>query len=172
LKNLLKLMEGSESNYSEAMDRGTTHATIREAEAGEEERILPMFEWLFAAPGSVPPGWDPGDAERPLAETIAGSDSVVLVAEDGERMVGFCTAYMTIESVRFGRRCWVEELVVDPGRRSQGIGAALLAAARRWAADRKATHLKLDSGIARVDAHRFYEQEGATWKSYSYSWLL
>ena len=147
-------------------------ATIREARPGEEERILPMFEWLFAPPGSIPPGWDPGDAERPLAETIAAAGSVVLVAEDGGRMVGFCTAYMTLESIRFGLRCWVEELVVDPERRSEGIGAALLAEARRWAAERKASHLKLDSGIARVDAHRFYEQEGATWKSYSYSWLL
>jgi GNAT superfamily N-acetyltransferase len=147
-------------------------ATIREARPGEEERILPMFEWLFAPPGSVPAGWDPGDAERPLAETIASAGSVVLVAEDGDRMVGFCTAYMTLESIRFGLRCWVEELAVDPERRSEGIGAALLAEARRWAAERKASHLKLDSGIARVDAHRFYEQEGATWKSYSYSWLL
>ncbi len=147
-------------------------ATIREVRPGEEELILPMFEWLFAPPGSIPPGWDPGDAERPLAETIAGPGSVVLVAEDGDRMVGFCTAYMTLESVRFGLRCWVEELVVDPGRRYEGIGARLLGEARRWAAERKATHLKLDSGIARVDAHRFYEQEGATWKSYSYSWLL
>jgi GNAT superfamily N-acetyltransferase len=147
-------------------------ATIREARPGEEEQILPMFEWLFAPPGSVPAGWDPGDAERPLAETIASAGSVVLVAEDGDRMVGFCTAYMTLESIRFGLRCWVEELAVDPERRSEGIGAALLAEARRWAAERKASHLKLDSGIARVDAHRFYEQEGATWKSYSYSWLL
>ena len=147
-------------------------ATIREARPGEEERILPMFEWLFAPPGSIPRGWDPGDAERPLTETIAAAGSTVLVAEDGDRMVGFCTAYMTLESIRFGLRCWVEELVVDPERRSEGIGAALLAEARRWAAERKATHVKLDSGIARVDAHRFYEQEGATWKSYSYSWLL
>ena len=147
-------------------------ATIREARPGEEERILLMFEWLFAPPGSIPPGWDPGDAERPLTETIAAAGSTVLVAEDGDRMVGFCTAYMTLESIRFGLRCWVEELVVDPERRSEGIGAGLLVEARRWAAERKATHLKLDSGIARVDAHRFYEQEGATWKSYSYSWLL
>ena len=131
-----------------------------------------MYPWLFAAPGSTPPGWDPVRAGQLLTETIIAPDSVVLVAEDGDRMVGFCTAYMTIESVRFGRRCWAEELAVDPARRSQGIGAELLTAARNWAAERGATHLKLDSGIDRVEAHRFYEREGATWKSYSYSWLL
>jgi GNAT superfamily N-acetyltransferase len=154
-------------NYS-----GHMTATIREARPGEEERILPMFEWLFAPPGSTPPEWDPDRAGRVLSDAIAAPESVVLVAEEDEQMIGFCTAYMTVESIRFGRRCWVEELVVEPERRSDGIGARLLGEARGWAAERKATHLKLDSGIARLDAHRFYEQEGATWKSYSYSWLL
>ncbi|HEY8778571.1 MAG TPA: GNAT family N-acetyltransferase [Solirubrobacterales bacterium] len=147
-------------------------ATIREARPGEEERILPMFEWLFEPPGATPPKWDLDHARAVLTDAITGPGSMVLLAEDGDRMVGFCTAYMTLESIRFGLRCWVEELVVDPERRSEGIGAGLLVEAQRWAAERKATHLKLDSGIARVDAHRFYEQEGATWKSYSYSWLL
>jgi GNAT superfamily N-acetyltransferase len=147
-------------------------AQIREAEPGEEQKVLEMYPWLFPAPGSTPPGWDPARAERPLTETIISPESVVLVADDGDRMVGFCSAYMTIESVRFGRRCWVEELAVDPERRSEGVGAALLKAACQWAAERGASHLKLDSGIDRVDAHRFYEREGATWKSYSYSWLL
>jgi GNAT superfamily N-acetyltransferase len=147
-------------------------AEIREAEAGEEQKVLEMYPWLFAAPGSTPRGWDPVRAQRSLTQTIIAPDSVVLVADDGARMVGFCSAYMTIESVRFGRRCWVEELAVDPERRSEGIGAGLLKAARRWAAERGASHLKLDSAIDRVDAHRFYEREGATWKSYSYSWLL
>jgi GNAT superfamily N-acetyltransferase len=143
---------------------------IREASAGEEERILPMFEWLFAPPGSTPPRWDLANARRLLSETIAGPGSVVLVAEEEDRMLGFCTAYMTIESIRFGRRCWVEELAVDPDRRSEGIGTELLAEARRWAAERKASHLKLDSAVSRTDAHRFYEREGGIGKAFSYSW--
>jgi GNAT superfamily N-acetyltransferase len=147
-------------------------AEIREAQPGEEGRVLEMYPWLFAAPGSTPPGWEEARAERRLTETIIAPESVVLVAEDGDRMVGFCSAYMTIESVRFGRRCWVEELAVDPERRSEGIGAGLLRAARQWAAERGASHLKLDSAIGRVDAHRFYEREGATAKSYSYAWPL
>ena len=147
-------------------------ATIREARPGEEERILPMFEWLFAPPGSTPPGWDTVRAKRPLAETIAGPDSVALVAEEGDRMIGLCTAYITIESVRFGRRCLVEELAVDPERRSEGIGAALLDAAKAWARGAGATHLELDSGLAREDAHRFYEREKPSWKSYSFGWEL
>jgi GNAT superfamily N-acetyltransferase len=74
--------------------------------------------------------------------------------------------------VRFGRRCWVEDLAVDPESRSQGIGAALLAEARRWAEARGATHLELDTAEARTDARRFYERERPSWRSISYAWRL
>jgi GNAT superfamily N-acetyltransferase len=131
-----------------------------------------MFEWLFESPGMTPPAWDPATATRRLTAAIVAPDSVVLVAEDGDRMVGFCTAYITIESVRFGRRCLVEELAVDPRRRSQGIGKALLEAAKDWARGAGASHLELDSGIDRAEAHRFYEREDPSWKSYSYGWVL
>jgi GNAT superfamily N-acetyltransferase len=79
---------------------------------------------------------------------------------------------MDFDSVRFGRRCWVEDLAVDPQRRSEGIGKALLDAAKEWARGAGATHLELDSGLARTDAHRFYEREGLSWKSYSFGWEL
>ncbi len=145
---------------------------IREAQPGEEQRLLEMFPWLFAEPGSTPPNWDPAAAGRRLTETLIAPESVVLVAEDGGRMVGFCSAYITIDSVRFGRRCLVEELAVDPERRSQGVGKMLLDAAKDWARGAGATHLELDSGIARTDAHRFYERERPSWKSYSFGWEL
>jgi GNAT superfamily N-acetyltransferase len=151
---------------------GTVDFEVREARAGEEERVLPMYEWLFAPPGSRPAGWDLERARRGLSELIASDDSALLVAEADGELVGFCTAYMTIDSTRFGRRCWVEELAVDPERRSLGIGAALLARAREWARERGATHLKLDSSVARTDAHRFYEREKPSWRAISYSWEL
>ena len=45
------------------------------------------------------------------------------------------------------------------------MGKALLDAAKDWARERGATHLELDSGEARTDAHRFYEREGPSWRS-------
>jgi GNAT superfamily N-acetyltransferase len=83
-----------------------------------------------------------------------------------------CTAYLDLDSVRFGPRCWVEDLAVDPGTRSQGVGHALLGAARRWARDAGATHLELDTAEARTDARRFYERERPSWRSISYAWKL
>jgi GNAT superfamily N-acetyltransferase len=149
-----------------------SETAIRHARLEEVGTIVPLYGWLFAPPGSRPDAWDPERAADALAGAIGSEDSAVLVAEHDGRLIGFCTAYIDLESVRFGRRCWVEDLAVDPDRRSEGVGAALLAQARDWARGRGATHLELDSAEARTDAHRFYEREDASWRSISYSWVL
>lgn len=146
--------------------------TIRPAREDEVERVLPLYEALFEAPGSRPETWDEGRAARALADAIRSRDSAVLVAERGGRLVGVCTAYLDLDSVRFGLRCWVEDLAVEPESRSQGVGAALLADARGWAHAAGATHLELDTADSRTDAQRFYQRERPSWRSISYAWKL
>jgi GNAT superfamily N-acetyltransferase len=147
-------------------------AKVREAAAGEVERVLGMYEWLFAPPGSVPPGWDPQRAREAIAAAIADPSSAVFVAEHRGELLGLCTAYLDMNSVRFGPRCWVEDLAVSPEHRSQGVGKALLDRAKEWARERGGTHLELDSGDARADAHRFYEREEPSWTSRCFAWEL
>jgi GNAT superfamily N-acetyltransferase len=146
--------------------------TIRDAEPGEEEQVLAMYEWLFARPGSKPEQWDPDTARPRLSDAIGSPRATILVAEDRGALIAFCTAYLELNSVRFGHRCWVEDFAVDPRQRSKGVGAALLNAVKDWARKAGATHLELDSGLARADAHRFYEREGATRQSYTFGWAL
>ena len=147
--------------------------TIRAAEPGEEDKIVPLYEWLFAPPGEVPPTWDERRAAVALRQAIDSHDSTVIVAEatDGD-LIGLCTAYQDLHSVRFGYRAWIEDLAVHPARRSQGVGKALLDAAKAWAKERGATHLELDSAETRSDAHRFYEREQPTLRSISFAWRL
>jgi GNAT superfamily N-acetyltransferase len=145
---------------------------VRAAEGDEAGAIVPLYEWLFAPPGSKPGAWDERRAEVALRQAIESHDSVVLVAEAEGDLIGFITGYQDLHSVRFGYRAWVEDFAVDPERRSQGVGKALLDAAKAWACERGATHLELDSALARTDAHRFYEREGAEYKSYSFGWTL
>jgi len=145
---------------------------VRHAVAGEEAAILELYEWLFAPPGSRPPAWDPRWARLALGRAVEAPDAAVLLADDGGELVGLCTAYLDLDSVRFGRRCWIEDLAVAPERRSRGVGASLLAAARDWARAGGATHLELDTGRNRVDAQRFYERERPAWSGISYTWML
>ena len=90
----------------------------------------------------------------------------------GGEIVGICTVKLDIESVRFGQRAWVEDLAVHPDHRSAGHGKALLDAAKDWGRERGASHLELDSGEARTDAHRFYDREQPSWRSINYGWEL
>lgn len=132
-----------------------------------------MYEWLFAAPGSRPPDWDAARAAVGLEQAINSRDSAVLVAADhAGGLIGLCTAYQDLHSIRFGYRAWIEDLVVDPRHRSRGVGKALLDAAKGWARERGAMHLELDSGLERTDAHRFYRREGSEYESVSFGWRL
>ena len=145
---------------------------VRPARVEEIDAVIGLYEWLFAPPGAPPPAWDERRAAVALREAIDSRDSQVLVADAGGSLVGLCTAYFDMFSVRYGHRVWVEDLAVDPDRRSQGVGKALLDAAKGWAKDRGATHLELDSGEARHDAHRFYEREVPSWRSVCFAWEL
>ena len=147
--------------------------TIRAARDDEIDAVLHMYEWLFDPPGYTPRWWDPRRARACLAEAIVAQTSTILVAEaTAGELAGIISAYLDLESVRFGRRCWVEDLAVAPSRRSAGIGKALLDSAKAWAKRHGATHLELDTGLAREDAQRFYEREQPSATGYSYSWIL
>jgi len=143
--------------------------TVRAARPDEAAAIVPLYDWLFAPPGGVPPWWDPEVAVVRVRGLIDSDRATVLVEDD---LSGFCTVVLDLPSVRFGQRAWVEDLAVDPVRRSTGIGKALLDAAKAWAVEHGATHLELDSGDGRLDAHRFYERERPSWTSRCFSWWL
>lgn len=154
------------------MRRRLSGTVVRAAEPDDVERLIVAYEWLFAPPGARPPGWNPRRATGALRRTVASPAATVLMATRNGELVGFCTAYDDIESVRFGRGVWVEDLAVHPEHRSQGIGKQLLDEAKRWGRARAATRLQLTSGEARTSAHRFYEREHPDLRSRCFSWRL
>ena len=147
--------------------------SIRAAQPDEVDAVLELYPLLFEPPGYTPRWWDLERARASLSRAIEEQNSTILVADAGEgELVGLVSAYLDLHSVRFGLRCWVEDLAVVPARRSAGIGKALLDHAKAWAKERGATHLELDTGLARTDAQRFYEREQPTATGYCYSWAL
>lgn len=98
-------------------------------------------------------------AER-LTPLLGAADHVVLVAADaGDRPLGWI--HLTIEAgLEHAPAGGIHGLVVDEGHRGDGIGAALLAAGERWAAERGLDGMVVRSRVARERAHRFYEREG------------
>lgn len=140
--------------------------------AADVSDVVVACNWLFAPPGSVPAQWDPTECAARLNELVHAADGTGFVADDDGTIVGFATVYLDLVSIRRGQRAWLNELAVDPDRRSQGIGKQLLDAARAWARDNGATHVALDSSTTRVDAHRFYVREDPDWQAHVFGWEL
>lgn len=142
------------------------------ARPDDVDSIVSAYEWLFAPPGRRPPKWDESLARQRLHHLITSSVGIVFTAKRNLQLVGFSTVYLDIESVRFGQRVWVEDLAVHPKFRSIGIGKLLLDSAKKWARSSGATHLTLESGLMRIDAHRFYQRENPSNTSMSFNWEL
>jgi GNAT superfamily N-acetyltransferase len=144
---------------------------IRPAALADEDRVLDLMEQLFEPPGAPPPGYTGDRGSFGFRWALDQPNADVLLAFDGDDLVGLSSVYADIESIRYGRRCWLQDLVVDKDQRSTGVGAALVAASSEWAREHGCTHLELASGAGRVDAHRFYEREGMQ-RSYNFMlWL-
>ena len=143
----------------------TAALTIRPATLADEAAALDLLEELFAPPGRRPPDYTRERAQANFRRYLESPDGDVLLAlrDDAKGApAGLASVYVDLPSLRFGQRCWLEDLVVASDSRGQGIGARLLDAATEWARERGCTHLELDSGNARKDAHRFYLAQGMT----------
>ena len=68
--------------------------------------------------------------------------------------------YRYMEMFAFGPLLYVDDLVTDSTRRSHGYGKAMLTWLNNEAKSHGCRFLTLDSGLKRLDAHRFYRREG------------
>jgi len=103
---------------------------------------------------------------RDYMDAVLANGGEMAVAVVGDRVVGIAVFRLLLST--FGRRLYVDDLVVDEAERSSGHGRLLL----DWCADegrrRGAHHLDLESGTHRTRAHRFYFREGMTIFGFSF----
>lgn len=92
-----------------------------------------------------------------LASLLSNDDQVVWIAEDEVGALGWLNARINrqLESPPYGE---IVGLVVTATRRSQGIGAALVAKAEDWAKEHGLDTIRVRSRIERNRAHGFYQQ--------------
>jgi GNAT superfamily N-acetyltransferase len=130
---------------------------IRAAGAEEIDAALELYQWLFE-----PSGYRHDIGKRPKRAKRSPRPS-----RTSTRPCSLPNQVLVSSSESSAFR--VEDLAVEPSRRSAGVGKALLDAAKAWAKMGGATHLELDTGLARTGAQRFYERENPIAKGYSYS---
>lgn len=105
---------------------------------------------------------DPEGARGFLSERMAKEESVLFLALDESRGLGFAQLYPSFSSVSMKRLWILNDLFVTPEARGRGVGAALLAEAARLAAKTQAKGLVLATATDNLPAQRLYE--GLGWK--------
>lgn len=100
------------------------------------------------------------DLRRRFEKIRPLSSHAVLVAKEGERVLGWI--HFTIETLSLlgEPRADVSGLVVDENCRGKGVGKALLQAGEAWAKSRGLSIVRIRTNTKRTDAHRFYGREG------------
>lgn len=86
---------------------------------------------------------------------------------ENDRVVAVA-GYRISHSLSWSRYLYVDDLITDAGRRSQGFGKALLQWLIGQARQQGCRQFHLDSGTQRKDAHRFYEREGMEMLAYHF----
>ena len=132
---------------------------IRPATAADIPALLELLEELFGV--EVDFGFDAAKAEQALRLLLdAPSQACVLAAGSGAEVLGMCTVQLVVSTAEGGLSGLLEDMVVRPARRGQGLGRRLLAAAASWAASKGATRLQLLADKGNVPALEFYRKAG------------
>ncbi len=111
---------------------------------------------------------DPDDVISPISESEkvweqieADPNIAYFGAVDNGRVVSTCFAVFIPNLTRNNRGiCFIENVVTDEEYRKQGLASKVIDMAVEYAKERGCYKAILQSGIARTEAHRFYENKG------------
>jgi GNAT superfamily N-acetyltransferase len=104
-----------------------------------------------------------------LQSLSASQDYVSLVATEEEKVVGFLGLAFSLYYERTGIYARIAALSVAPDAQGKGVGGALVRAAEKIARSRNALVCVVNSGVHRVEAHKFYEHLGFVAKGKAFS---
>ena len=131
---------------------------IRAAEA----RDLPAVVGLVRALADFEKLEGPDDAAaRRLADDFAAGRYSLLVADDGERIVGYALFFFTYSTFLAHPSLYLEDLFVHPGARGRGIGERFMRALAKEAVARGCGRFEWTVLDWNVDAQKFYRRLGA-----------
>jgi len=97
-----------------------------------------------------------------LLETrLQERDACILVSECDGELIGYVSGSARTAFYVGGMTAWVDEILVLPDRRGEGVGRSLMAAFEAWAASKHCHSVAL----ATSGAAHFYEQRGYATKA-------
>lgn len=103
---------------------------------------------------------DLGMAKAFIDARLEHNESVIFVALDENKPVGFTQLYPKYSSVRLVKNWILNDLFVDPQNRKQGIGEALIKTVMDFAKGQGAAYVQLETAVDNFTAQSLYEQIG------------
>jgi len=145
--------------------------SLQVVHAGPEhlEALAPLFDGYrqFYKQAS-----DVNAARAFLGARLQREESVIFLALESARGLGFTQLYPSFSSVSM-RRLWIlNDLFVSPEARGKGVGEALLARAAEFARDSGAVGLQLETATDNFPAQRLYERCGWKRETDFYTYVL
>ena len=118
---------------------------VRALEAADLKQVIALADALPAAPRWSVQAWQ---------QMLAAGVRVMLVAEVGVEVVGFCVASVVMDTAD------LETIAVKPATQRHGVGWRLLAAAMEACAAAGARRMLLEVRASNVAAQRLYARAG------------
>lgn len=133
--------------------------TIDKASPDDIPALCELLSVLFAQEREFTPGVD---AQRAGLTAILDDPEtgIILVARQGQRLLGMVNLLFTVSTALGGRAALLEDMVVTPAARGAGVGSALLRRAVALAHDVGCRRITLLTDADNTRAQRFYEQHG------------
>lgn len=107
--------------------------------------------------------------ERRINRMMTHENYKIFVACAGENVVGFIGAVSFIAFEVENDAMKIIALAVSEKYRGRGIGTNLLKTVEKFAEENSIGVILLNSGLTRENAHKFYESQGYTKRSYGFT---
>ena len=131
---------------------------LRKARLHDLDRLTALLRLLFTLEEDF--SFNEQKQRQGLALLLDNDRGCVLVAEEAGLVIGMCTGQLVISTAEGGPSVLVEDVVVDPAHRGQGIGRALMNTLAGWALEQGATRLQLLADKNNGPGLVFYERLG------------
>ena len=130
---------------------------IKKIEAHEWQLVINLFDQyrVFYKKDS-----DLALAERFIRERLDNNESIIYVAMDGDKPIGFTQLYPKYSSARAVKNWILNDLFVDAAYRKKGIGAKLIDQAANFAKTSGSQFIQLETAVDNYTAQSLYEGLG------------
>lgn len=130
---------------------------IKRIELSEANLVVGLFNQYRIFYGKFS---DLGMAKAFIDARLEHNESVIFVALDGDKPVGFTQLYPKYSSARLTKNWILNDLFVDNDYRKQGIGEKLIKTAMNFAKTQGSTFVQLETAVDNFTAQSLYEAIG------------